>query len=75
MTGNSFLEEITMPHHHGTYSRIKISHPFQTLAEYEGSYDFFHSLAVTSYPDHGPWHKGLCIKKQSNVVFSEPPPP
>ena len=45
-----------MPHHCCIYLRIKISHPFKKLTKYEGSYDFFHSMAVTSYPDLGPWH-------------------
>ena len=55
MTSNIFLGEILMPHHCCIYLRIKISHPFKKLTKYEGSYDFFHSMAVTSYPDLGPW--------------------
>ena len=55
MTSNIFWGEIPMPHHCCIYLRIKISHPFKKLTKYEGSYDFFHSMAVTSYPDLGPW--------------------
>ena len=69
-----------MPHHCCIYLRIKISHPLKKLTKYEGSYDFFPTMAVTSYPDLGPWHKENNVyissllnprKLQYRVLFNE----
>ena len=71
MTSNIFFGEIPMPHHCCIYLRIKISHPLKKLTKYEGSYDFFPTMAVTSYLDLGPWHKITCLTLVNRQTISE----